>query len=281
MNKFIYPLLLVIVVGALAFVFIFNKDVEPSSINAPVSAVHIDAWNVTPKGGVNLGGYGSFDPDGGDIVSYEWKIINTPPAQTSRKGEIVYSGSTFPEVNIPMTNQDVGTWTFEFTLIDGDGEKNQQKVQVFVREEISALTSVSLSQASDAVDIVDSEIIAGLIVNNEAAAFPRSVMDEHAIANIVVGGEPVVLVLCEFCQTGVAYYRVVEQQQLTFNGFGGTLIEDNYQAQDAETLSTWSIVSGEAVEGQLTGTKLSSFSVNMMTWEEWRTLHPESLILLK
>lgn len=281
MKKFILPLVIVLVAGALVFVFIFDKNTELSSTNVPVAAINTDTWNVTPKGGIDLGGYGSYDPDGGDIVSYEWKIIGTPPAQISRRSEVVYSGSTFPEVNVPMTVQDEGMWTFEFTIVDDEGEQTQKKVNVFVRSEITALSSTSFSKASEALEIDDSAIIAGLNVNNEAVAFPRSVMDEHAIANAVVGGEPIVLVLCEFCQTGVAYYRVVDQQTLIFSGFGGTLIEDDYRAQDAETLSTWSIVSGEAVKGDLAGTELSAFPVNMTTWGEWLAQYPETLILLK
>ncbi len=50
---------------------------------------------------------------------------------------------------------------------------------------------------------------------------------------------------------------------------------------DRQTRSYWSQLLGEAVEGELIGTKLEFLPSWMMTWEEWVTLHPETIALEK
>lgn len=50
---------------------------------------------------------------------------------------------------------------------------------------------------------------------------------------------------------------------------------------DRETETLWSQLLGEAVEGELIGTKLNFVPSWMMTWEEWKALHPDTVALDK
>ena len=49
--------------------------------------------------------------------------------------------------------------------------------------------------------------------------------------------------------------------------------------RDAETGSLWSHIRGEAMQGELTGTKLVPLSTELVTWEAWRTEHPDTTVL--
>lgn len=48
---------------------------------------------------------------------------------------------------------------------------------------------------------------------------------------------------------------------------------------DRETDTLWSQFLGEAVEGQLTGTKLDVLASQLTTWGEWKNENPDTLVL--
>ena len=50
---------------------------------------------------------------------------------------------------------------------------------------------------------------------------------------------------------------------------------------DRQTSSLWSQGKGEAIRGKLQGTKLQIIGSTMVTWKDWRSLHPDTLVLVK
>ncbi|MBI2081746.1 MAG: DUF3179 domain-containing protein [candidate division NC10 bacterium] len=68
---------------------------------------------------------------------------------------------------------------------------------------------------------------------------------------------------------------------LTF-GVSGMLWKDSLIMYDRQTRSLWSHVTGKAVTGPLRGTVLTVYPTAMQTtWEQWRRLHPGTLVLSK
>jgi len=49
--------------------------------------------------------------------------------------------------------------------------------------------------------------------------------------------------------------------------------------RDAETGSLWSHILGEAMQGELKGTKLQPLSTELVTWDAWRKEHPNATVL--
>jgi hypothetical protein len=49
--------------------------------------------------------------------------------------------------------------------------------------------------------------------------------------------------------------------------------------RDVETGSLWSHIRGEAMQGELTGSKLTPLSTELVTWAAWRTEHPATTVL--
>lgn len=76
------------------------------------------------------------------------------------------------------------------------------------------------------------------------------------------------------------YAREIEGKEFTF-GVSGKLIRNVLVMYDRQTKSYWSQLLGEAVAGDMIGTKLEFVPSWMMTWEEWTELHPETLALDK
>ena len=59
----------------------------------------------------------------------------------------------------------------------------------------------------------------------------------------------------------------------------GKLIKNALVMYDRETDSLWSQFIGEAVAGPLAGTKLDLVPAQMTTWSDWKTRHPNTLVL--
>jgi hypothetical protein len=76
------------------------------------------------------------------------------------------------------------------------------------------------------------------------------------------------------------YAREIEDNEFTF-GVSGKLIRNVMVMYDRQTESLWSQLIGESVDGQMIGTKLEFLPSWMMTWEEWKKLHPDTLALDK
>jgi hypothetical protein len=76
------------------------------------------------------------------------------------------------------------------------------------------------------------------------------------------------------------YSRIVDGQETTF-GVSGKLIRNVLVMYDRRTESLWSQLLGEAVAGELEGTKLDYLPSVMTTWQEWKAQHPDTLALVK
>ena len=64
-----------------------------------------------------------------------------------------------------------------------------------------------------------------------------------------------------------------------FFGVSGMLYRSNVLMYDKESESLWSQIMGEAVTGELTGTKLEVLPSTLTTWKKWRKLHPDTQVL--
>ncbi len=76
------------------------------------------------------------------------------------------------------------------------------------------------------------------------------------------------------------YAREIEGEEFTF-GVSGKLIRNVLVMYDRQTESYWSQLLGESVAGTMAGTKLEFLPSWMMSWEQWKELHPETIALDK
>lgn len=121
------------------------------------------------------------------------------------------------------------------------------------------------------------DVVLGAAFGDESRAYPWWIMDGHHVANDIVGGQRLVIVLCEMCSTGIALDPVVRGRRLTFgqgHEFNGTVA-----LEDRETRSVWSPYLAKAIRGPLAGERLSVLAVSQMSWELWHESHPETTVL--
>ncbi|MHA7646953.1 DUF3179 domain-containing protein [Nitrosopumilus sp. S4] len=124
----------------------------------------------------------------------------------------------------------------------------------------------------------DSDTVIGLSINGQTKAYPLFILVWHEIVNDNIGGIPVAVTYCPLCYTNQVFERKINGQEVEF-GTSGKLYNSNLLMYDRLTESYWSQALGTAVKGDLTGYQLNLIPFDVMTWGDWKTLYPNTLVL--
>lgn len=127
--------------------------------------------------------------------------------------------------------------------------------------------------------LADREPVIGLIVNGEAKAYPLQVLMFHEIANDTIGGVPVSVTFCPLCNAAIVFDRRVGNQVLDF-GTTGKLRRSDLVMWDRQTESWWQQFLGEAIVGEMTGTRLTMLPSRLESWARFRARAPEAQVLV-
>ena len=77
----------------------------------------------------------------------------------------------------------------------------------------------------------------------------------------------------------MVYGRSYGERELQFEASGG-LMYASLVMQDKETDTYWSIMTGDALAGQLEGTKLEELPLSVkVQWKDWVASHPDTVVL--
>ena len=123
-----------------------------------------------------------------------------------------------------------------------------------------------------------SDIVIGLEINGQAKAYPLFILVWHEIVNDNVGGVPVAVTYCPLCFTNQVFERVINGTEVEF-GTSGKLYNSNLVMYDRLTDSYWSQALGMAITGELTGYQLKIVPFDVISWGDWSSLHPNTLVL--
>jgi hypothetical protein len=124
----------------------------------------------------------------------------------------------------------------------------------------------------------DIEPVIFIQIGADARAYPIQIIVWHEIVNDVVDGMPVAVTFCPLCNTAIAFNATVDGQVLDF-GTTGRLRFSNLIMYDRPTETWWTQATGEAVVGELTGTRLEFLPAPIISWEDFKTAHPDGLVL--
>ena len=115
--------------------------------------------------------------------------------------------------------------------------------------------------------------VLGLLVGEAQKAYPFARLEEKPVVNDHVNGTDVLIVSDLNARLAIPYDRAVNGQVLSFN----LNSEDPFQMKDSKTGSVWNI-KGEAISGQLVGTRLKQISAYTAFWFAWSTFWPQSQV---
>lgn len=131
--------------------------------------------------------------------------------------------------------------------------------------------------AASEADLDPDELVIGLDLR-EARAYPFSILVWHEIVNDVIDDRPVLVTYCPLCGTGIVFDRVLDGEPVEF-GVSGKLYNSDLVMYDRKTDSYWQQLTGEAIIGEMVPRRLGMIPSNVMPWSQWRSLHPDTLVL--
>jgi hypothetical protein len=130
---------------------------------------------------------------------------------------------------------------------------------------------VTIEEANEFLD--DSE--PGLAVSFKGIDrfYPFKILVWHEIVNDIYDGQRVLITYCPLCLSGIVFDPVIDADQGNRSEFGtsGKLWQSNLVMYDRETDSLWSQILGEAIAGEMTGTKLKTISSDQMKYGVWKS----------
>ena len=124
------------------------------------------------------------------------------------------------------------------------------------------------------------DFVLGLVLNDESMAYPFNDLVDNPVVNDTVGGRDVVITYEPVSDTGAVFSREVDGRSLTFN----ILEEDGSDGLimvDEETGSRWLLLTAEAVEGPLKGTRLEQLPAFYSYWFAWADWNPTTGLFLR
>ncbi len=122
----------------------------------------------------------------------------------------------------------------------------------------------------------------GALVRHEGEVrfYPLSILTRHEIVNDRFGDVPVIVTYCPLCNTAISFDGRVGGEVLRF-GVSGLLRNSDLVMWDDRTLTLWQQLTGEAIVGELAGTRLDLISTSIVSYAEARDAFPEALSLAR
>ncbi|MEX0315118.1 MAG: DUF3179 domain-containing protein [Allomuricauda sp.] len=146
------------------------------------------------------------------------------------------------------------------------------------RDGIPALENPNFTQAFSVDFLRDDDLIIGFKNGDDVRGYPHIILDWHEIINDNIGDESLAITYCPLTGTGIGWGRIIDGKETTF-GVSGLLYNTNLIPFDRETLSNWSQILNESVNGELFGREASLSMLVEMDWKTWRQMYPNSQIV--
>jgi hypothetical protein len=118
----------------------------------------------------------------------------------------------------------------------------------------------------------DRELGILLEVGESATFFPVRILIAHEIVNDQRGDVPFSVTYCPLCNTAVAFDRRLDGEVLRL-GVSGLLRHSDLVMWDDLTVSLWQQTTGEAIVGDLAGSRLTVIPSALVTWADFRSEH--------
>ena len=146
------------------------------------------------------------------------------------------------------------------------------------RDGIPSIDSPKFTGANDATFLKDNDRIIGVYHNGIAKAYPIRILNWHEVVNDEFTGSNVLVTYCPLCGTGMVFDVHHDEINCTF-GVSGLLFNSDVLLYDRQTASLWSQIMSQAITGPLKGATLGLLPSRHTSWEHWRTLYPDTLVL--
>ena len=151
------------------------------------------------------------------------------------------------------------------------------------KDGIPALTNPAFLTVSEAAYLGDQDTVIGVSAGDQVKAYPLKILDYHEIVNDTLGGQPIAVTYCPLCDSSVVFDRRRGERTLEF-GVSGLLYNSNVlmfnrEPQDVTGEALWSQMGSVGVSSWGAKTRMRRLPIEVTTWKDWRSRHPETLVL--
>lgn len=125
-----------------------------------------------------------------------------------------------------------------------------------------------IGQAVEDERLYVKEFVVGVAHNDDAAAYPFSILNDQPVVNDHVDDLPILVVFNAQTGTGIVFNRQLHEQVLTFT------MKDGLTLSDEETGTLWDGRTGVGLEGPLVGEHLVRVKSTSSFWFGWKDWYP-------
>ena len=146
------------------------------------------------------------------------------------------------------------------------------------KDGIPSIDNPKFVSASTATFLKEADPGIALELNGVNRFYPFQILVWHEIVNDTIHGQRALITYCPLCLSGIVFDPLVKGERVEF-GTSGKLWNSNLVMYDRKTDSLWSQILGEAIVGEMTGTKLEVMPSDMVRFGDWKKLHPDGQVL--
>lgn len=148
------------------------------------------------------------------------------------------------------------------------------------KDGIPALTNPRFVSAGEARYLRPTDRVIGVVVGEEARAYPLRILNYHEIVNDRVSEQPLVVTYCPLCDSAAVFDRKTPLGEREF-GVSGLLYNSNVLMYDrgGRPEGLWSQVKSEGVSGPAVEKSLQPLPLELTTWQQWQRRHPGTKVL--
>ena len=148
---------------------------------------------------------------------------------------------------------------------------------------IPALDDPAVTDAAGGGWYPDDRIVFAIVIDGEARAYPKHIMEIHEMVNDTLGGRRIGVPYCTLCGSAQAFFtdRIPDGIATPTLRTSGLLSRSNKVMYDLVTGSVFDTFLGTALSGPLreAGVVLDQASVVTTTWGDWKAAHPDTTIV--
>lgn len=146
---------------------------------------------------------------------------------------------------------------------------------------IPALDNPGVTDAAGGSWYPDDEVVFGVLVNGQARAYPKNIMEVHEMVNDTLGGRRIGMPYCTLCASAQVYFTDSVGGQRLVLRTSGLLSRSNKVMYELNSKSVFDTFTGRALSGPLhqAGVALEQITVVTSTWGEWKAAHPKTTIV--
>ena len=145
---------------------------------------------------------------------------------------------------------------------------------------IPALDNPAVTDAAGGSWYPDDKLVFGVVVDGQARAYPKNIMEVHEMVNDTLGSRRIGMPYCTLCASAQAYFTDGVDRLLVLRT-SGLLSRSNKVMYELNSKSVFDTFTGRALSGPLraAGVALEQITVVTSTWGEWKAAHPRTTVV--